>query len=193
MMWVVFGWIVFCWIIGAASRALIGLGLFLAPIMGVITYAISDSTKAGWLAAAVTLFLPVGFYQDKQERDEAAKRAEWEAETAKRKKDQERRQIETDVVEAYEVLKELPENEEAKQMCQDYIEHYCNDVMNSEIKHAFEKKIIDFARPYVEARELKEEQEEELRWREEERQEQLRLYEKETKNAVLRKRYIDNT
>jgi len=185
-MWIVFAWVVFCWIIGTFTRTLVGVGLFFAPIVGVIAAGITESTKAGWLAAAVTIFLPIIIHIDRKEREEAEKQTQKEAEAARHVEAEKRRRIEADVNEAYEVLEELPENEEAKQLCQDYIDFYCNDAMEPEIKYAFENKITEFARPFIETRNLKEIEEEDKR-------EKLRQAEIETTNLVLRKRYIENT
>jgi hypothetical protein len=174
MLWLVIGWIVLCWIIGAASCVLIGLGLFFAPIMGGITFAVSKSAAAGWLTAAALIITPIGYYSDKREREEKEKRAKIEAETIKRIEAQERRKVQEDVRKAYEALKEHSDSEEAKQFCKDYEDFYRKDLMETEITFAFEVKIIELARPFIEAKELQEEQEEEARWQEEERQEEAK-------------------
>ncbi|WP_127076780.1 hypothetical protein [Rhodomicrobium lacus] len=196
-MWIVFAWVVFCWIVGTFTRTLVGVGLFFAPIVGLITFSITERAEAGWLAAGLTVFIPVGFHIDKKEKYEAELKAKErernEAEIAREMEKKKRLQIQADVDEAYNVLTKLSGSEEARQLCQDYIDFYCNDIMELETKKAFETKITEFARPHIEAIKLKQLEEEERRWQEEERQEQLRLAEIKAKNAILRKRYIDNT
>jgi hypothetical protein len=132
MLWIEIAWIAMCWIIGAATRAPVGCGLFLAPLLGLLAVSASGIPNLGWLIAAATISLPVIFYIRDVERTEAEKQKKQAEEAARLQEARIRRQVQTNVNYAYEALKELSENEEAVQLCRDCEEFYWSGSMETE-------------------------------------------------------------
>ena len=183
MWWVIFIWIVVSIIIGSFSGIGCGFSFFLAPVVYMISYALSQNHLYAALASLSPMGIAVGVNEDKKEK--ASKRREEElAETRWKFEERRRKEArEQEVRAAYHCLLEVNiKDAEANDLCNDYKNYYITDHLYDNLKRNFEDRIIAKAKPLIEAEEFRRQEQEAI-------QEALEQEQYEKEQAMLAAKY----
>lgn len=184
MLWVIF--IIFIWtvasiIIGSFGGIGWGISLFLAPVIYIITYALSQNHLVAAMASVSPMGLAISINEGKKEK--AAKKkneeladARWKLEERQRKEARE-----GEVRTAYHYLSKA-NDEEALDLCNDYRNYYETGRLCDNLKRNFENRIIAKAKPLIEAEELERQEQEAI-------QEALEQERYEKEQAMLAAKY----